>query len=169
MREKIVIKIIIFFFFVSLANASEFIIHNVPFYPSEDNQCGPTSLSMVLNFMGMKVSPSEIADEIYSKGAKGTSDFDMIFYLKKRGLKAKHYRGSLSDLKDKIMKGNPLIVMVDEGFWFYKKYHYMVVLGFNDNEVIVNSGKNEKERIKMEHFIKKWEKTDFWTLYIWGG
>lgn len=167
MREKIFIKILFFILFISHANASEFIIPGVPFYPSEDNQCGPTSLAMVLNFKGIKVSPSEIAEEIYSKSAGGTSDFDMIFYVKKRGLKADHYQGTLSDLKEKIMKGKPLIVMIDEGFWFYKKYHYMVVLGFNNNEVIVNSGKNEKERIQFDTFIKKWEKTNFWILYIY--
>lgn len=165
----IYIKIFFLIFLVSAVNASEFIIPEVPFYKSTDNQCGPTSLAMVLNFLGIKISPSEISKEIYSKGAGGTSEFDMIFYLKKLGLKAKHYRGTLSDLKEKIKNGNPIIVMVDEGYWFYKKYHYMVVVGFNDSEIIVNSGEKEKERIKLENFMEKWKKTDFWTLYIQEG
>ncbi len=167
--KKPILKISLFLFIslFSLADASEFIIPNVPFYPSEDNQCGPTSLAMILNFLGIKVTPSEISQEIYSKGAGGTSDFDMIRYVKKLGLNVDNYRGSISDLKSKISKGNPLIVMTDEGFWFYKKYHYMVVIGFNENVIIVNSGKKEKEHIKLETFLKKWEKTNFWTFFIY--
>jgi ABC-type bacteriocin/lantibiotic exporter with double-glycine peptidase domain len=161
--------IIIFFFFLSFANASEFIISNVPFYPSEDNQCGPTSMAMVLNFLGIKVTPAEISKAIYSKGAGGTSDFDMMLHAKKLGLKSENYKGSLLDLKSKIKRGIPLIVMVDEGFWFYKKYHYMVVFGFNEKEIIVHSGKNEMQRIKIETFIKKWEKANFWTFLIYKG
>lgn len=162
-----IIPIIPFLFLLSLAYASEFIITNVPFYPSKDNQCGPTSLAMVLNFLGIKISPSEISKEIYSKGAGGTSDFDMIIYVKKLGLKGDSYRGSFSDLKSKITKGNPLIVMIDEGFWFYKKYHYIVVIGFTEDGIIVNSGNKEKEHIKLETFLKKWEKTNFWTFFIY--
>lgn len=157
----------LFIFLFSLADASEFIIPNVPFYPSEDNQCGPTSLAMVLNFLGINVNPSEISKEIFSKGAGGTSDFDMIIYVKKLGLKGDNYRGSFSDLKSKITKGNPLIVMIDEGFWLYKKYHYMVVIGFDEDGVIVNSGNKEREYIKLQTFLKKWEKTNFWTFFIY--
>ncbi len=161
--------IVIFSAFISspsLGFAYEVIIPNVPFYISNNNQCGPSSLAMVLNFLGIDITPHEIAKEIYSEGAKGTSDFDMLLYVKKLGLPAQNYRGSVSDLRNKINKGYPLIVMIDEGFWFYKKYHFMVVVGFNNEEVIVNSGQKEREHIKWESFLKKWEKTNFWTLFI---
>ncbi len=45
--------------------------------------------------------------------------------------------------------------MTDEGFWFYKKYHYMVVVGFDNSNVIVNSGIDQHKRIDFESFIKK--------------
>lgn len=164
---KTIPLILPFLYLFSLADTSKFIITNVPFYPSEDNQCGPTSLAMVLNFLGIEISPSEISKEIYSKGAGGTSDFDMIRYVKKLGLKGDQYKGSVADLKSKISEGNPLIVMTDEGFWFYRKYHFMVVIGFSEDGIIVNSGKKEKEYIKLETFLKKWEKTNFWTFFIY--
>lgn len=154
-------------FLLNLAHASEVKIEKIPFYPAEDNQCGPASLAMVLNFFGINVNPSEISREIFSREAKGTSDFDMILYARKSGLKVKQYNGNLEDLEKKISKGYPIIVMVDEGFWFYRKYHYMVVVGYNEREIIVNSGKYQNLHVDKKTFIKKWEKTNFWTLYIY--
>ncbi len=158
--------IVIILLIPCLIFAEEYMISNVPFFPSENFQCGPTSLASVLNFLGLEITPEKIAKEIYSEGAKGTSDFDMILYPTKKGFKSIHYKGSLDDLKEKIKANKPLIVMVDEGIWFYKKYHFMVVVGFDNSGLIVYSGKNKDERIDYEKFISKWQKTDFWTLLI---
>lgn len=94
--------IIFFFLFPQVLNAQEYIINSVPFFPSEDFQCGPSSLATVLNFLGMEITPDEIAKDIYSKGARGTSDFDMIIFVQKRGFKAIQYTGSIEDIKEKI-------------------------------------------------------------------
>ena len=167
MKKIILITIFTIAVFLTNSNAEDFIISSVPFFPSKDYQCGPVSLAMVLNFWGINIQPPEIASEIYSKNARGTSDFDMLLYVKKLGLKVEQYKGNLDDLKEKIKKGHPLIVMVDEGFWFYKKYHYMVVVGFNEREIIVNTEDREREKIDIGKFLNKWSKTDFWTLYIY--
>ncbi|MCS7215263.1 MAG: cysteine peptidase family C39 domain-containing protein [Thermodesulfovibrio sp.] len=164
----IYLKLIVFMVILFTANtyAEVNIINHVPFFPSEDFQCGPTSLAMVLNFWGMKVTVDEIAKEIYSKGAKGTADFDLIIYAQKKGFKTLNYKGNMEDLKEKIRANKPLIVMTDEGYWFYKKYHFIVVVGFDSDSVIVNSEKIMHKRIKIEDFEKKWSKTGFWTLLI---
>jgi len=160
------ILLFIFILLTAPAYAQENIINSVPFFPSEDFQCGPASLAMILNFLGMKITVEEIAKEIYSKGAQGTADFDMIMFVQKKGFKSKYYSGSLEDIKEKIKANKPLIVMTDEGYWFYKKYHFMVVVGFDSESVIVNSGTKMHEKINMEDFKKKWSKTSFWTLLI---
>lgn len=160
---------IILLFFILLipcsVDAEEYII-NVPFFPSKNFQCGPASLAMVFNFLGDRITPDEISEDIYSKEARGTAEFDMILFIERKGFKALQYRGNIEDVKEKIKAGKPLIVMVDEGFWFYKKYHYMVVVGFDDSNVIVNSGQDEHKRMSFYEFYKKWSKTDFWTLLI---
>lgn len=151
---------------VQALSAERYIIESVPFFPSEDYQCGPASLASVLVYLGIIVTPDDISKEIYSSGAKGTADFDMVLYPLKKGLKTTQYRGSLEDLREKIKEGKPLIVMTDEGVWFYKKYHYMVVVGFDSSKVIVNSEKEKHKKIDIDDFVKKWQKTDFWTLLI---
>ena len=142
------------------------IISNIPFYAQEDYQCGPASLAGVMNYWKIDVTPDDIAKEIYSKSAKGTLNIDMVIYPQRKGLIAEQYSGNMQDLKKNIDSGYPLIVFVDYGFWAVQSNHFMVVVGYNEDGVIVNSGKDKGKFISEEDFIKTWEKTKFWTLLI---
>ena len=142
------------------------IIENVPFYSQESYQCGPASLASVLNYWGVNVIPDNIAKEIFSESARGTLNIDMILYTQRMGLDATQYRGSIEDLKKNIESGYPLIVLVDYGFSLYQVNHFMVVVGYNENGVIVNSGRDKGKFISEKDFIKAWERTKYWTLLI---
>ncbi|MEW6614946.1 MAG: C39 family peptidase [Thermodesulfobacteriota bacterium] len=143
-----------------------YIIENVPIFPQEKYQCGPASLAGVLSYWGVKVSPEIIATEIYSKSAKGTLNLDMVLYVQKRGLDVVQASSSFKSLKENIDLGYPVIVLVDYGFWVYQQNHFMVIVGYNENGVIANSGRNRYKFIREEDFLKSWEKTDCWTLLI---
>ncbi len=142
------------------------IIEGVPFYPQEAYQCGPASLAGVLNFYGLNILPAEIAAEIFSKQARGTLDMDMVFYAQKKGLIATQYSGSWEDLQRNVDSNHPLIVLVDEGFWVYQKDHFMVVVGYDERGLIVNSGKERHTFISRDHVLRAWERTKYWTLRI---
>jgi ABC-type bacteriocin/lantibiotic exporter with double-glycine peptidase domain len=142
------------------------IIEDVPFYPRDDYQCGPASLAGVLNYWGVSVSPADIARQIFSPSAGGTLNFDMSLYVQSRGLQALQYSGTMEDLKEKIRSSYPLIVLVDYGFSIYQVNHFMVVVGFADEGVVVNSGRNEKQLIPSHDFLKAWKRTKYWTLLI---
>ncbi len=141
-------------------------IGNVPFFPQEDYQCGPASLAGVLQFWGSNADVREIAGEIFSKSARGTLTIDMLLYAEKKGYAALQYSGGLNDLESKIRAGYPLIVLVDYGFSVYHKEHFMVVIGYDADGLIVNSGKSEKLYVSKEDFLRTWEKTNNWTLWI---
>jgi len=165
--------LLVFFTLFSCAGSSPFsegkaarVIEHVPFYPQEMYQCGPASLAEVLNFWGTAVSPEEIAEEIYSKSAKGTLTLDMILYAKKKGFNAGQYQGSYDDIQRNVESGVPLVVMVDYGFWVYQQNHYMIVFGYNENGVIVHSGKRSHQFIALNQLLGSWKKTNFWTLRI---
>jgi predicted double-glycine peptidase len=90
----------------------------------------------------------------------------MLLYVNKKGLYALQYIGSWDDLKKKINNKYPLIVLVDYGFSVYQANHFMVVVGYNDDGVVVNSGKTEHMFIDKEKFLKAWKRTNYWTLLI---
>ena len=142
------------------------LIDGVPFFTQEAYQCGPASLAGVLNYWGLKITPGEIAAEIYSPNAKGTLDVDMVLFPERKGFRASQYRGSLEDLKKNIDSSRPLLVMVDDGFWVYEKTHFMVVVGYDAEGLIVNSGMEQHQFIPQNRFLRSWERTKFWTLQI---
>ena len=142
------------------------IIKNIPFYPQETYQCGPSALAMVLNYWGMNITPDNIAKEIFSKSAKGTLTIDMLFYVQGKGLDADVYKGNMEDVRKKIDHDYPVIVLVDYGFSVYQSNHFMVVIGYTEDGVIVNSGKNQNKFIPEKDFLKIWNRTNNWTLLI---
>ncbi len=93
----------------------------------------------------------------------------MAHYAARSGLEAVQYFGGWEDLRAKIESGYPLIVLVDFGFSFYQVNHFMVTVGVSDRSVIVNSGKDERLRMDKDTFLKAWERTKFWTLWIYQG
>ena len=144
-------------------------IDKVPFYPQDEYQCGPASLAGVMNYWKVPVTPDEIAREIFSRTARGTLTIDMVFYAERKGLTARQYRGSWNDLRKKVTDGYPLVVLVDEGFSLYQANHYMVVTGFDDRGVIVNSGPTKQGVVETDAFVRRWERAGFWTLWIYPG
>jgi predicted double-glycine peptidase len=142
------------------------VIDNVPFFPQEEYQCGPASLASVLNYWGVSAAPEEIGKVIYSQSAKGTLNIDMVMYAQTRGLEASHYRGAWDDLRKKIDSGFPLIVLVDYGFSVFQANHFMVIIGYNEDSVVAHSGRHERKSIPRADFLKSWEKTNYWTLFI---
>ncbi|MDA8214347.1 MAG: C39 family peptidase [Nitrospiraceae bacterium] len=147
-------------------NSEPILINKVPFYPQEDYQCGPASLAGVLNYRGVSVTPDDVAKDIYSESARGTLNIDMLLYVNKKGLYALQYAGNWDDIKKKINNKYPLIVLVDYGFSVYQADHFMVIVGYNDDGVVVNSGKTEHMFIDKEKFLKAWKRTNYWTLLI---
>ena len=172
-RWRLSILLLFLSWFVSCAGVSppdnmqpSRMIENVPFHSQEEFQCGPASLAGVLNHWSINVSPEEIASEIYSKSARGTLNIDMVLYVEKIGLKARQYRGSFEDIKTKIDSGYPLIVLVDEGFLIYQKNHFMVVIGYGAEGILANSGRKQGKFFPIKEFLRSWERTKFWTLWI---
>ncbi|MEN8265200.1 MAG: peptidase C39 family protein, partial [Nitrospirota bacterium] len=68
--------------------------------------------------------------------------------------------------KGKVNLNFPLIVMVDNGFWIFQRNHFMVVVGYNEDGIIVNSGREQLKFIPLEDFLRSWRRTEFWSLLI---
>ena len=141
-------------------------VQNVPFYPQLAFQCGPACLAGVLTFYGQDVTPDEVADAIFRKNIRGTVTIDMVLYARHKGFSARWYSGSVDDIRRSVNEGVPLIVMVDLGFANIDNNHYMVVVGYNPDGVIVNSAKAREKLITWNHFLSRWDRTGRWTLRI---
>lgn len=141
-------------------------VENVPFYSQLTYQCGPASLAGVLNFYGYAVTPDQIARAIFRENIHGTVTLDMVLYVRGKGFSSRWYSGSVSDIQCAVDGNVPLIVMIDLGFANLSKYHYLVVIGYGTEGVIVNSGKEHEKLMHWERFLPRWRRAKCWTLRI---
>ena len=148
------------------------LIPNVPFFPQEDNQCGPAALATVMNYWYLreggnnKIGIDEIMAAIYSKTARGVLPMDIENYPATKGFTTERVDGSAETIRHHIDTGVPLILFVEYGFSFYQLSHFLVVTGYADNGVIVNSGRREREFIANAELEKVWQKTGYWSLRV---
>ena len=147
------------------------LIEGVPFYPQKKFMCGPASLAGVLNYYGAGVEVDEVEGAIFTKEVKGALLMDMLLYAKERGMSASLYSGSLEDLKAKLRRGSPLILLLNLGASFLPAGHYIVVTGYDDRSesVVANSGRKESKRIGYGRLLRAWSLTDYTAILVTPG
>jgi ABC-type bacteriocin/lantibiotic exporter with double-glycine peptidase domain len=143
-------------------------IDGVPFYPQEENYCGPASLSSILNFYGRSFHQEEIAQDVFNAKLKGALTVDLLNFAKKSGFNAKFYRGSIENVKKNIEANRPLILFLNLGSEFLPVRHYLVVVGFDENEehLITYSGREKNRVYPLATLLKAWKKTGYGTLQV---
>lgn len=143
-------------------------INNVPFFPQEENYCGPAALASVLNFYGYKATQQDIAKEIFTPRLKGTITVEMAGFARRAGFGAAYYKGGIENIKAEIDKGHPLILYIKTGYLISPSGHYITVVGYDDTKegVIAYSGRDKDIFISYKKLMKDWGKTGYWTLLI---
>lgn len=134
------------------------VIAGVPFRPQEEDTCGPSSLAMVLGFLGKKVDTSEIVKETRTEGLKGTLITDLAGAARRRGLAAEVADLDLPRLRERISAGVPVILLVDLGVWTWSRPHYMVAYGWTPEGVVAHSGRERGKVIPFDTLDAQWEK-----------
>ncbi len=174
------IKSIIFFILTFICSAcatthplpQDAHVIDVPFFRQDAYQCGPSALAAVVNYWYMKtqsnkyLSHEEIIKEIYSPTARGTLTIDLELYAGRIGFSVQQYSGAIDDLKAAIDRDMPPIILVDYGISFYQVNHFMVVTGYTEKGIILNTGRERNKIISNEELFRIWEKAGFWTLVI---
>jgi len=134
------------------------IIEGVPFLPQEDDTCGPSSLAMVLGFLGQKVDTAEIVRETRTEGLKGTLITDLTSAARRQGFAAEVVDLDLPRLREQISAGVPVILLVDLGIWSWSRPHYLVAYGWTPEGVVAHSGRERGKVIPFQTLDAQWAK-----------
>lgn len=142
-------------------------IDGVPFFPQDELQCGPAALAMVLNWSGVAVQPAELTPEVFTPGRKGSLQSALIGAARRHGRVAYPLSGSEALLAE-VAAGHPVIVLVNLAFAWYPKWHYAVVVGYDQEqgEVILHSGRTANEHLSARTFMNIWQRSDYWGLLV---
>jgi tetratricopeptide (TPR) repeat protein len=143
------------------------IVLDVPFISQTENYCGPTSLAMVANHLDIKTTPDDVAKLLYTSGLKGTLQNDLLATTRRLGLIALPVT-KIELLLKEVANGNPILVFQNLGLKLWPKWHYSVVVGYDlkHDEIILHSGLQKNFALKIDTFLKIWERVDNWGLVI---
>ncbi len=141
------------------AAAPEVVIPGVPFLPQEEETCGPSSLAMLLRFLGKKADTAEIAAETRTAGLRGTLITDLAAAARRRGVEAEVVDLDPAGLRAEIAAGRPVILLVDLGVWVWSRPHYLLVYGYGPRGYVAHSGRTAAQVIPASDLAARWAKT----------
>ena len=141
-------------------------INNLPFYPQQAYYCGPTTLAEIFEFNGIKLSPEEIAPQLFIPGRKGSLQLEMVAAIRQQGLLAYSERSHLKQLITLVNLNIPIIVLQNLGLDWYPLWHYAVVKGYdlNTQEIILHSADTANRRVDLALFERTWQRANFWSV-----
>jgi len=146
--------------------AGSTVIPGVPFLPQEENTCGPSSLAMLLRFLGRT---GEIVRETMTAGLKGALITDLAAAARRRGFEAEVADLNLARLREKISEGIPVILLVDLGTWVLSRPHYLLAFGMTPDGVVAHSGRQEGKVIPFSTLDAQWAKMGRLAIVVRKG
>ncbi|MFH1062465.1 MAG: PA2778 family cysteine peptidase [Candidatus Omnitrophota bacterium] len=149
-------------------NSDAGIILDVPFVKQKKLHCGPAALAAVFNYWGNSCSQNKIAEKVFSADLKGTLNIDLEKYAKDSGFWAKGYIGDLETIKTRLKAGIPVIVMQKLHPFILNRYHYTVIVGFDEAQKVIVEHTGEKEFVIRSYngFKRNWYAAGNWLLEI---
>ena len=117
-------------------------------------QCGPASMTAVLNYYGIDVSLKTVDDAIRNK-PYGTPFPAMMAYPYKHGLKAEvFYEDDIEEMKSYLSEDKPIIFRRSCPFCIRTMCHYMVIIGYTSKGFIILCPKQGQYHISYSRYLK---------------
>ncbi len=142
------------------------VIEGVPFLYQSDETCGPSSLAMVLRFLGQDISATEILHDTATPGLEGTLITDLAAAARRRGFTAEIVELDSTRLRQRISEGIPVVLLVDLGIWVWSRPHYLVAYGWTPEGVVAHSGRERGKVIPWPTLDSEWEKMNRLALIV---
>lgn len=142
-------------------------IADVPFIKQEAGLCGPATLAMAFTWAGRKSTADEVAPLVYTPGAKGTFQTDMITAARREGFTAIPISG-FDALLTEIDAGHPVIVFENLAVSWLPQWHYAIVYGYDLKQeiVVLHSGPHRAKHWDIRKFERSWKLGDYWGLVV---
>ncbi len=152
------------------------LLHSQKYVYQTYNNCGPATLSMLLDFYGINATQQEIADQLrpynnpqgYNDDKSVTLD-ELASYSEQKGLTTfKRPGGDINKLKQFVANGIPVITItwIDEKGGFG---HYRIIKGFDENKQQViedDSIFGQNQPVTYNEFNRLWQIFNYDYLVI---
>ena len=147
------------------------VLDHVPVRAFDDDQCGPGSLSVVLNALGDTVSEAELAAQLPRAPGGGVLSVDLLLGARQRGFAASLVAGDEDSVRKEIQAGRPVILMLrmlNAPGRRRDVYHYVVVDGHDPRRELfrVQFGDGKARWIDLDRLEGAWKAGDHAMLTV---
>ncbi len=139
-----------------------------PFFPQEDYQCGPAALATALSVSGVNVTPAALAPKVYLPGRKGSLQMELSAATRRYARIPYPIAPSLAALLRELQVGHPVLVLQNLGVSWLPRWHYAVVIGYNEDRdlIILRSGTTARKETDTDLFLRTWQRAQYWGLVV---
>ncbi len=139
----------------------------VPFIDQTAGHCGPSTLTMAMQWAGHRARLEQISHEVMNPKQNGSLQEDLISSCRREGMMGIRLEGMEALLKE-VDAGHPVIIFENLGLSWYQQWHYAVVVGYDlrKEALILHSGHTPFEHIDMRIFERSWKLSDYWALVV---
>lgn len=140
----------------------------VPFFPQTEFDCGPAALATVLGASGVDTTPEALMPKVYTEGLKGSLQVELLTATRREGRLPILIRPATEALIDIVASGHPVLVLQNLRLRRSPRWHYAVVVGFENEtrRVILRSGAERRKRQRARRFAASWSLADNWGFVV---
>jgi hypothetical protein len=136
----------------------------VPFFPQTEYQCGPAALATVLKHAGADVDADALAPEVYAPGLHGSLQPELLGATRRHGFIPYVIEPDARALAAELAARRPVLVLQNLGVQRVPVWHYAVVVGLGDDEVVLRSGTQERRVEEGSRFLREWQRGSNWAF-----
>lgn len=143
-------------------------LEKTPFFPQQNDQCGPAALATVLAASGLHVTPAELVGEVYLPGRQGSLQAEMIAAARSRGRLPYLLPSEPEAMLEELRAGRPVLVLQKLGAGPWPLWHYAVLVGIDaaGERVLLRSGVEERLEMPASRFLASWTRAGSWALVM---
>jgi hypothetical protein len=137
-----------------------------PFFAQEQHHCGPAALATLLNQRQVTVTPGQLAERTYLPGRQGSLQVELAATARQYGMLVYPLDGQLNDLLREVAAGNPVMILQNQAFRWFPRWHYAVVVGYDlaQRQLVMRSGKEKRWITGFQTFMNTWQRADNWGI-----
>lgn len=144
------------------------LLEETPFYPQEQYQCGPASLAMMLNAQGLSTHPEVLKDLVYLPGRDGSLQVEMVAGARAHDMVVYRLPDDPGAILEEIDAGHPVLVMQNLRLNWWPKWHFAVVVGYDQEKrvFILNTDTRQRYEMAYEVFHNTWARAGQWAVVV---
>jgi predicted double-glycine peptidase len=140
---------------------------DVPYLSQTEAMCGGAAVAMLFRYWGDTHADIHQFAALADKRAGGIAEQALVDAVARRGWQTRRFAGSIALLGEQLHRSRPVVILIQDR---PGRYHFVVVTGVTDDEVIVHDPAwGPSRHVAVARLLRDWRPTGFWSLLILPG